>query len=78
MGTGCLLFITVFAGIAWDGASWTEPYFANGLGPWPELIAANNTQPVSTPALSGLENCFDLLYVRAKNRYIFLYQLSGD
>jgi len=40
MGMGCLLYIGIFAGIAYAIRPWTAPYEAAGLGLWPGLVAA--------------------------------------
>jgi hypothetical protein len=39
-GIGCLLYIVIFAGIAYGIRPWTAPYEAAGLGLWPGLAAA--------------------------------------
>lgn len=37
---GCLLYIAIFAGIAYALRPWMVPYEAAGFGPWPGLVAA--------------------------------------
>jgi hypothetical protein len=39
-GMGCLLYLAIFAGIAYGIRPWTAPYEAAGFGPWAGLVAA--------------------------------------